>query len=91
MRLYAFRSKDQISIGNCRCKSGSCQGLNRAVELECLFFFFAEIGCVWPKQPKTVRLYRGRSEGLAEPHICITQHPGVHPGFDAVCLNHWVL
>ena len=47
MRLYAFRSKDQIFIGNGRCKCGSCQKLNRVVELEC--FCFAEIDCVVAK------------------------------------------
>ena len=34
VRLYAFKLKDHISIGNCRCKCGSCQSLNRVVELE---------------------------------------------------------
>ena len=52
VRLYAFRSKDQISIGNCRCKYGSCQRLNRVVELEC--FCFAEIVCVVAKNNEAV-------------------------------------
>ena len=47
MRLDAFRSKDQISIGNCRCKCGSCQRLNRVVELECICF--TEVDCVVAK------------------------------------------
>ena len=86
--LYAFRSKDQISIGNCRCKCGSCQGLNQTVELECICF--AEIDCVVATNNKAVE-----AEGLAKPfiinkyqnQISITQHPE----FDAVCLNRWVL
>ena len=28
-----------------------------------------------------------KAEGLAEPPVCITQHPGFH----AVCFNRWVL
>ena len=56
--LYTFRSKDQISIGNGRCKYGSCQRLNRVVELEC--FCFAEIDCV---VSKTMKLLRGRRTG----------------------------
>ena len=76
VRLYAFRSKDQISIGNCGCKYGSCQRLNRVVELEC--FCFAEIDCVVAKNNEVVE---------AEPSICSTQQPG----FDAVCLNRWVI
>ena len=52
VRLYAFRSNDHISIGNCRCKSGSCQRLNRAVELKC--FCVAEIDCVVAKNNEAV-------------------------------------
>ena len=75
---YASRSKDKISIGNCRCKCGSCQRLNRVVECVCC----AEIDCVVAKNNEAVE-----AEGLAEPPVCITQHPGFH----AVCLNRWVL
>ena len=52
VRLYAFRSKDQISIGNCRCKCGSSQRLNRIVELDC--FCFATIDCVVAKNTEAV-------------------------------------
>lgn len=62
VRLCAFRSKDQLSIGNCRCKCGSCQRLNRVVELECVCF--AEIDCVVAKNNQVVE-----AEGLAEPPI----------------------
>ena len=44
--------KDQMSIGHCRCKCGSCQRLNRVVELEC--FCFAEIDCVVAKNNEAV-------------------------------------
>lgn len=73
-----LRSWGKISIGNCRCECGSCQRLNRVVECVCC----AEIDCVVAKNNEAVE-----AEGLAEPPICITQHPGFH----AVCLNHWVL
>lgn len=68
----------KMSIGNCRCKCGSCQRLNRVVECICC----AEIDCVVAKNNDAVE-----AEGLAEPPICITQHPGFH----TVCLNRWVL
>ena len=37
--LYTFRSKNQISIGNCRCKCGSCQRLklSRRIRVRLLF------------------------------------------------------
>ena len=72
------RSKGKISIGNCRCECGSCQRLNRVVECVCC----AEIDCVVAKNNEAVE-----AEGLAEPPVCVTQHPGFH----AVCLNRWVL
>ena len=79
VRLYAFKLKDHISIGNCRCKCGSCQILNRVVELE---------GVCLPKLTVSKNNEAVEAaEGLAEPPLCITQHPGFH----AVCLNHWVL
>ena len=71
-------SKGKISIGNSRCECGSCQRLNRVVECVCC----AEIDCVLAKNNEAVE-----AEGLAEPPVCVTQHPGFH----AVCLNHWVL
>ena len=53
VRLYAFKLKDHISIGNCRCKCGSCQSLNRVVELEgvCL----PKFSVPWPKTTKLLR------------------------------------
>ena len=53
VRLYAFKLKDQISIGNCRCKCGICQSLNRVVELEgvCL----PKLTVSWPKTTKLLR------------------------------------
>ena len=42
----------------------------------------SEIDCVVAKNNEAVE-----AEGLNEPLVCITQHPG----FNAVCLNHWVL
>ena len=67
MRLYAFRSKDQISIGNCRSRYGSCQRLNRVVELEC--FCFAEIVCVVVKNNEAVE---GQKDSWPNPPF--TQH-----------------
>ena len=53
VRLYAFKLKDHVSIGNCRCKCGSCQSLNRVVELEgvCL----PKLTVSWPKTTKLLR------------------------------------
>ena len=76
--IQMHRSKGKISIGNSRCECGSCQRLNRVVECVCC----AEIDCVVAKNNEAVE-----AEGLAEPSVCITQHPGFH----AVCLNRWVL
>ena len=59
MGLYAIRSKDQISIGNCRWKCGSCPRLNRVVEFECVCC--AEIDCVVAKNNEAVG-----AKGLAE-------------------------
>ena len=61
-----------------RCNCGSCQRLNRVEECVCC----SEIDCVVAKNNEAVE-----AEGLNEPPVCITQHPG----FNAVCLNHRVL
>ena len=76
--VHMYRSKDKISIGNCRCKCESCPRLNRVVECVCC----TEIDCVVAKNNEAVE-----AEGLAEPPVCTTHHPGFH----AVCLNRWVL
>ena len=65
VRLYAFRLKDHISIGNCTCKCGSCQSLNRVLELEGVCF--AEIDRVVAKNNEAIEA----AEGLAEPPLCI--------------------
>ena len=78
--LYAIRSNDQISIGNCRWKCGNCPRLNRVVELECVCC--AEIDCVVAKNSEAVG-----AKGLTKPPIWIRQHPGFH----AVYLNQLML
>ena len=65
-------------LHNCRCNCGNCQRLNLVQECVCC----SEIDCVVAKNNEAVE-----AEGLAEPPVCITQHPG----FEAVCLNRWVL
>lgn len=66
------------ALHNSRCQCGNCQRLNRVQECVCC----SEIDCVVAKNNEAVE-----AEGLAEPPVCITQHPGFH----AVCLNRWVL
>ena len=65
-------------LHNSRCQCGNCQRLNRVQECVCC----SEIDCAVAKNNEAVE-----AEGLAEPPVCITQHPGFH----AVCLNRWVL
>ncbi|XP_068736723.1 P2X purinoceptor 7-like [Montipora capricornis] len=60
------------------CTCGNCQRLQRVEECICC----SEIDCIVAKNNEAVE-----HEGLTEPLVCITQHPG----FNSVCLNHWVL
>ena len=65
-------------LHNSRCQCGNCQRLNHVQECVCC----SEIDCAVAKNNEAVE-----AEGLAEPPMCITQHPGFH----AECLNRWVL
>lgn len=61
-----------------RCRCDNCQRLDRREECICC----QEIDCIVTKNYEVVE--RGL---MAEPPSCITQHPG----FQANCLNIWVL
>ena len=73
IHMHKLKSWMEISV-----VCGSCQRLNQVVD--CIYC--AQIDCVVAKNNEAVE-----TDGLAEPPICITQHPGFH----TICLNHWVL
>ena len=62
-----MNNTELILIHNFRCTCGSFKQLNRVKECICC----AEIDCVVAKNNEAVE-----AEGLAEPPVCITQHPG---------------
>ncbi|XP_068703689.1 uncharacterized protein [Montipora foliosa] len=60
------------------CTCGNCQILNRNEECTCC----SEFPQICDKNKEAVKMGE-----VAEAPVCITQHPG----FQAVCLNRWVL
>ena len=65
--LYLFSCTIEADVRNFRSRCGNFQGLNRVLECVCC----REIDCVVAKNNEAIE-----SEGLAEPPVCITQHPG---------------
>lgn len=76
--FYCAINPSQTKLIYFRCTCGNCQILNRNEECTCC----SEFSQFCDKNREAVE-----TGEVAEAPVCITQHPG----FQAVCLNRWVL
>ena len=76
--FYCAINPSQTKLIYFRCTCGNCQILNRNEECTCC----SEFSQFCDKNREAVE-----TGEVAEAPVCITQHPG----FQAVCLNKWVL